>query len=81
MLSPRRSRLDAAYVEIMLYLNFNLDAIPNYIPEVQVTDAFRDLPARLSATDALDQSIVDDEGDQPLVCDEGVSNEMVELDT
>ena len=28
MLSPRRSQLDATYVEIMLYLNLNLDVIP-----------------------------------------------------
>lgn len=34
-----------------------------------------------AAIDALDQSIVDDEEDQPLVRDEGVSSEMVELDT
>jgi len=77
MLSPRRSRLDATYVEIMLYLNLNLDVIPKYIPEIQVKDAFRHLPARLSANDSLDQSIVDNE-DQPLFCD-GVGDGHVKM--
>ena len=63
MLSPRRSRLDATYVKIMLYLNLNLDVIPKYIPGIQVKDAFRHLPAWLSAIDSLDQSIVDNEED------------------
>ena len=81
MLSPRRSRLDATYVEIMLYLNLNLDVIPKYIPEIQVKDAFRHLPARLSAIDSLDQSIVDNEEDQPLFCDGAGDEEVVELDT
>ena len=75
----KRSRLDATYVEIMLYLN--LDVIPQYIPEIQVKDAFRHLPARLSAIDSLDQSIVDNEEDQPLFCDGVGDEEVVELDT
>ena len=74
MLSPRRSRLDATCVEIMLYLNLNLnlDVIPKYIPEKQVQDAFRHLPARLSAIDSLDRS---------LFCDGAGDEEVVELDT
>ena len=67
----------------MLYLNLNLnlDVIPKYIPEIQVEDAFRHLPARLSAIDSLDQSIVDSEEDQPLFCDVAGDEEVVELDT
>ena len=53
----------------LVYLNLNLDVIPKYIPGIQVKDAFRHLPARLSAIDSLDQSIVDNEEDQPLFCD------------
>ena len=65
----------------MLYLNLNLDVIPQYIPEIQVKDAFRHLPARLSAIDSLDQTIVDNEEDQPLFCDGVGDEEVVELDT
>lgn len=52
------------YVEITLYLILNLDVTPEYIPEVQAKNIFRQLPARLSALDSLDQSIVDNEEDQ-----------------
>ena len=58
----------------LVYLNLNLDVIPKYIPDIQVKDAFRHLPARLSAIGSLDQSTVDNEEDQLLFCD-------VELDT
>ncbi|CAN0013010.1 unnamed protein product, partial [Sphacelaria rigidula] len=34
MLTPQRSRLDAVYDEILMYLNLNYDSIPNYIPEI-----------------------------------------------
>ena len=52
-----------------------------FIPEIQVKDAFRHLPARLSAIDSLDQSIVDNEEDQPLFCDGVGDEEVLELDT
>lgn len=82
MFSPRRSRLVATYVEIILYPNLNLDVIPKYIPEVQVKDALRHLPARLSAIGFLGQSSMNNEEDQPLVCDGGAGDEeVVELDT
>ena len=67
-------------MEIMLYFNLNLDVIPQYIREIQIKDAFRHLPARLSVIDSLDQSIVDNE-DQPLFCDGVDDEEVVELDT
>ena len=65
----------------LVYLDLNLDVIPKYIPEIQVKDAFRHLPARLSAIDSLDQSIVDNEEDQPLFCDGTGDEDVVELDT
>ena len=65
----------------MLLARPNLDVIPKYIPEIQVKDAFRHLPARLSASDSLDQSIVDNEEDQSLFCDGAGDEEVVELDT
>lgn len=70
MLSPRRWRLDATYVEIMLYLylDLNLDIIPKFIPEIYVEDTIRHF-------DSLDHSMVDNE-DQSLFCD-GPGNEEV----
>ena len=65
----------------LVYLNLNLDVIPKYTPEIQVKDAFRHLLARLSSIDSLDQSIVDNEEDQPLFCDGAGDEEVVELDT
>ena len=58
MLSPRRSRLDAVYVEIVMYLNLNLDLVPNHVPKISMKDAFKHLPARLTEIDDLDDSIV-----------------------
>ena len=58
MISPRCSRLDAAYVEILMYLNLNFDLVPNHVPEIAIKDAFRHLPARLTGIDDLDDSVV-----------------------
>lgn len=58
ILSPRRSRLDAAYVEILMYLNLNLDHIPGHIPKLPVKEAFRNLPSGVAGIDDLDESVV-----------------------
>lgn len=57
MLSPRRSRLDAVYAEILMYLNVNLDHIPTYIPEIRTKEAHHHLPTRLKGIDELDKSV------------------------
>lgn len=46
---------------------------------MQVKDAFRHLPVQLSAIYSLDQSIVDNEEDQPLFCDGAGDEEVVDL--
>lgn len=66
ILTSRRSRQDAAYAEVVLYLNLNLDQIPNLIPEIDPRDASEHLPARPAVIDSLDRSIVssDDEAEE-----------------
>ncbi|CAM9491299.1 unnamed protein product, partial [Sphacelaria rigidula] len=54
MLSPQRSRLDAVYVEILMYLNLNYEKIPTHIPEIPQTQVLRYSPARLAELDDLD---------------------------
>lgn len=85
MLSPRRSTLDAVYIEILMYLNLNLDLIPNFTPTIHAKEAHRYLPARLQGIDDLDRSIfpsaeeirrdsrqeVEAEGEEAEVEDEG----------
>ena len=58
MLSPTRSRLDAVYAEMLMYLNLNFDSIPNYIPEISPLQVFKHLPKRLAELDLLDASII-----------------------
>ena len=58
MLSPTRSRLDAVYAEMLMYLNLNFDSIPNYIPEISPLQVFKHLPKRLAELDLLDESII-----------------------
>lgn len=58
MLSPRRSRLDAVYAEVLMYLNLNFDDIPDFIPGFKAKyDDSMHLPQRVSGIDDMDTSV------------------------
>ena len=56
MLSPRHSRLEAAYVEIFMCLVSTWTSSPT-VPEIPIKDVFRHLPGRLTGIDDLDNSV------------------------
>ena len=78
MLSPNRSRLDAVYAEILMYLNLNYDSIPNFIPEISPMQVFKHLPKRLAELDELDVSIIAGLEDGENVDTSGADNPGVE---
>ena len=78
MLSPTRSRLDAVYAEILMYLNLNFDSIPYYIPEILPMQVFKHLPKRLTKLVLLDVSIVTGLEDGENVDTSGADNPGVE---